>query len=479
MIRPRLLYLATALLLATGCPNDPTPSSTTGDDTDTTTAVTGFGTGDDAGATPTPDVQSSDTATPDASAPPDTNTTEDTGPAQPDTPEVQAPKIQVDPPEYTFSYLSPLPALLTRQFTIFNGGNAALTVTGVSLKAGSSADFGIIGIPPLPKTLNPGKHSFTIVSFSENEGGTGTLLVESTDPATPVLEVPLSSHLKGSNGPKEPCAAIKPSALNFGTVVRGETKTLSAELVNCGKDTDLTLTKITRSNFLFIELSQEMQVDPEPPMPLTLPPGGTLPINVTYAPLLAGPDIGYFLFHTDDPNEPTLQLDVSGLGVAPPIEELGLTIKVSWDADLCDIDSHLIEPGGSFFDCDTDCHFGNPAPDWGVKGDWKDDPFLDVDDIDGYGPEHTNISEPQPGTYKFVIHYYKDSFDFGDSTSTSTTVEVFNFGNKIAEFGPQFLDSTNWNWDVFEIEWPSKNITPLGNTYQVPSSAVKTCLPWP
>ena len=39
------------------------------------------------------------------------------------------------------------------------------------------------------------------------------------------------------------------------------------------------------------------------------------------------------------------------------------------------------------------------------------------------------------------------------------------------EFGPQLLQRTNDTWDVFEIEWPSRNVTPLGGiTNAAPSS---------
>jgi hypothetical protein len=392
-------------------------------------------------------------------------------------PPPQEPDIVVDPPEYTFSYLSPLPAMLTRQFTIFNSGTTTLTITAVGMKPGSSPDFGLIGVPPMPKKLLPGDHTIMIGRFLETAGGDGAIVVESDDPDSPVIEVPLESHLKASVGSKDPCVQLVPSGLGFGNVQRGDVKILSAELQNCSTDTPLVLSNITRSSFFFIPLTEEFQIVPMPALPTTIPPGGVLPLDIAYAPLLAGPDIGSFLFHTDDPAEPQSQLDVSGVGTQPPPEELELTIKLSWDTDSTDVDSHLIQPGGSFFDCATDCHFGNPSPDWGIAGDWKDDPFLDVDDVDGFGPEHTNISVPQPGIYKFVVHYYDDTFEDSSSASTNAIVEVFNLGQKIGEFGPVNLDQTNRNWDVFEIEWPSLNITELGNTYVVPQSAVQTCFP--
>ena len=97
-----------------------------------------------------------------------------------------------------------------------------------------------------------------------------------------------------------------------------------------------------------------------------------------------------------------------------------------------------------------------------------------------------NISEPAAGLYRFIVHYYLDTYDeglFGEgsgSVSTNVTVKVLSFGQPIATFGPVLLDQTNRNWDVFELEWFDVNTPPtiieLGNTYLVSSSAVKACM---
>lgn len=485
MRRMRALFVSISACFTLACPG-PTGGDRAGGDAGSSDGTGGaqFQTAD---ASPTSEVDTGpeptkpDTAevpdvavavdVPDDSAPDTVMSAEDTGPPEPGTPVIIA-----DPAEYTFSYISPLPQPLTRQFNIVNQGNAALTVTAVSLAPGGSSDFSVVAVPPMPKVLNPGDHTLVIVLFQEKVGlGTATLQITSSDPKTPVLDVPLASYIKANVGSPDPCVQIMPSVLNFGSVQRGDTKTLPAILKNCSDQVPLVLSAITRSSFLFFPLSEELQITPMPALPTTIPPGQGIPVDVTYAPLLAGPDAGYFLFHTDDPAEPQVQLDVAGFGTQPPPEELALTIKLSWDTDQTDVDSHLIQPGGSFFDCKTDCHFGNPSPDWGTAGAWQDDPFLDLDDVDGFGPEHTNISEPQPGTYRFIVHYYDDTYEGSSSDSATATVEVFSFGNKIGEFGPQVLTGTNHTWDVFDVVWPGLALTPLNNDYTVPSSAVKTC----
>lgn len=434
---------------ADGAEGDTSPAgdTATGDDTgapaDTTALPTDTGTGGDT-TTPT-DTGATDTASP------------------------QGPEIFVDPPQYTFSYIAPLTTDPVRQVTIYNVGTTDLVITGLAWLPGSSPDFDIVLLPPLPKAIAPQRSTLVNVRFRDISGGLGTLRISSNDAAHPTVDVVFDSYLKSGSASPEPCGQIVPSKLDFGQVVRGNTVTKSATLTNCGTTSNLVVSSVARSTFFFLTLSDEFQITNLPTLPVTLQPGQSIPVDVAYTPLLAGLDTGYFSFHTDDPNEPELKLDVSAIGKAPPPETLGLRVKIAWNTNDTDVDSHLLAPGGVLFDCVTDCFFGNPSPDWGVIGDWIDDPFLDVDDVDGYGPENINISEPLAGTYKFVVHYYADSHN-GGAQSSATTVELYSYNTLIGTFGPTTLQSTGHTWDVFTVEWPSLNVTTLGNLYQYSGS---------
>lgn len=395
------------------------------------------------------------------------------------------PAIAVDPMIHTFSYISPLTNAMVRQINIGNMGQSPLHVDAIEFASNSSSDFAWVLKPTTPKTLAPGKWTMFEVRFACDiiggpcKGDDGFIEVMSDDPETPVTTITLKSQVKGAVAQPEPCGLLNPTSLNFGQVTRGEFKTMSATLTNCSTEEALTVNKVTRSSFLFMSLTQEFQMDLEGQTPVTLGPGESLPIEVTYTPQLAGADAGYFVLQTDDATTPNMQLDVSAVGVSPPPEEIGLAIRLSWDTDETDVDSHFIAPGGSFFHCDLDCHYQNPSPDWGVQGDWSDDPFLDVDDVDGYGPENVNISAPQPGVYTFIVHYYDDTYDFSSPTASNATVEILSYGVVTHTFGPEYLQGTNWNWDVFEVEWPpvngTLNVTTLGNVYQVSQSQIKSC----
>ncbi|PKN56092.1 MAG: hypothetical protein CVU56_17800 [Deltaproteobacteria bacterium HGW-Deltaproteobacteria-14] len=428
--------------------------TTAGIDTDAPPSDTGGAA--DTGEPPTDTGGAADTTPPS-----DTTAADTAGP--------QGPEIAVDPAQYTFSYITPLTVDPTRQVTIYNLGTTDLTITGMAWLPGSSPDFDIILLPPLPKVIAPQKSTLVSVRFRNISGGVGTLRISSNDPARPTVDVVFDSYLKSGTATPEPCGQIVPSKLDFGQVVRGNTVTKTATLTNCGTTSPLVVSSVTRSTFFFLTLSDEFQITNLPPTPITLQPGQSIPIDVAYTPLLAGLDTGYFAFNVDDPNEPQLKLDVSAVGKAPPPETLGLRVKISWNTNDTDVDSHLLAPGGTLFDCVLDCFFGNPSPDWGVIGDWLDDPFLDVDDVDGYGPENINISEPMAGTYKFVVHYYADSHQ-GGSQSSATTVELYSYNTLIGTFGPTTLQSTGHTWDVFTVEWPSLNVTTLGNMYQNSSS---------
>jgi hypothetical protein len=271
--------------------------------------------------------------------------------------------------------------------------------------------------------------------------------------------------------------------LDFGSVVRGTSKTLTATLTNCSEEVPLVVNNVVRSQFLFQALTDEFQINLEGQTPITLEPGETYDLEVSYTPQLAGLDAGYFRLMTDDPNDVYQQLNVNGVGESPPPEEVGLMIRLSWDTDDTDVDSHLYYPGATFFDCDLDCHFGNPSPDWGVQDDWTDDPFLDVDDVDGFGPEQTNVSEPQPGSYRFVAHYYDDTYDGSFPQGTNATVELLSYGTVVATFGPVNLPKRNWVWEVVDVVWPPQGgalqYTEINNTYPVAQSAVAACGLWP
>lgn len=398
-------------------------------------------------------------------------TPEDTVPVDP-----AAPDILVDPLAYTFTYVPGVVNPATTSVQICNQGTGTLKITGIQWADGSSPEFTFMALPPLPATVHPYDHTAVTVVFNEKAPhGPADLVITSNDSDSSEVLVHFNSQPIAED---QPCIQIQPSSLNFGQVERGDTKVLGFSIINCSSSSELQIVQVERSTFFGMPLTNEFQLVPTFPTPSMVGANQSMPWQLSYSPGLAGPDNGYFLFYNNDASQPQAKLDVSGIGVPPPLEEIGLHVELEWDTDNCDVDLHLLAPGGTFFDCDLDCHFGNPSPDWGTQGDVIDDPFLDYDDIDGYGPENTNINEPQPGTYKILLHYYNDKYEGIGGGPTYAIVRVYSYGQLLDQFGPQNLDHTNRNWDVCLVDWPSANITPLGNTYMVSSSDVGSCMPF-
>lgn len=387
--------------------------------------------------------------------------------------EVPAADITVDPTQYMFTYLPGVYNPQTKVVNIYNEGKMSLTVTGISWRPGSSSEFTLMALPPLPKKLNPGEQTSVTVIFKEaSPHGNATLVIASNDPDEPEVDVLFQGQSKTGD---EPCGQVYPTALNFGQVVRGQTKTLGFEVRNCSSTLPLTITQIKRSTFFGMALTDEFQID-NAPNGFTLGPSQAMPLTVTYAPGLAGIDNGYFTFVPSDASAGEMKLDVYGVGTPPPLEEIGIHVELEWDVDNSDVDLHLIRPGGTLFDCESDCYYANSNPNWGDQNDTMDDPFLDYDDVDGYGPENTNLSEPIPGTYKVAMHYYNDSYEGYTGGATKVTVRVYSYGNLLGTYGPTTLTHTGHMWDVCNIQWPGAAITVLNTLYEAPSQPA--CFNW-
>ncbi|MEW5852230.1 MAG: hypothetical protein AB2A00_25800 [Myxococcota bacterium] len=133
-----------------------------------------------------------------------------------------------------------------------------------------------------------------------------------------------------------------------------------------------------------------------------------------------------------------------------------LHIQLVWDVDTSDVDMHLLGPsGGNWFSSPADCYFSNRNPEWSVAGNANDNPSLDIDDTDGFGPENINVVSPANGSYQIGVHYWCDD---GLTTPTVATVRVFCNGTLRREFQRTLSDSRQW-WLVGSVDWPSCNIT--------------------
>ncbi|MFW6049968.1 MAG: PKD domain-containing protein [Myxococcota bacterium] len=177
---------------------------------------------------------------------------------------------------------------------------------------------------------------------------------------------------------------------------------------------------------------------------------------------------------TDDDGE-TGSCDV----LVTALAQEGLRVEIYWNGppdrscgtprvpgcDATDVDVHLLRPGReAWFDDDGDCYWFNCNAMQGHRLNWftparEDDPRLDLDDVEGFGPENINIDEPAAGVYRVGV----DFWDGDGSTTADVVVNIYcsaGSSEPVASFGPVTLRdrrsgppaADNDFWRVADVE---------------------------
>ncbi|MDO9255335.1 MAG: hypothetical protein Q7U54_07485 [Bacteroidales bacterium] len=154
---------------------------------------------------------------------------------------------------------------------------------------------------------------------------------------------------------------------------------------------------------------------------------------------------------------------VKEINVVGDIPILDLFTELRWNTDYSDVDFHLLPPGSGLSELWTykDCFYYNKGTTWGG--------YLDVDDVDGYGPEHITIPQSKlNGKYRLFVHYYDEQGAGTTSAFVSVSVKNGLFHN----FGPYSLvnsggDSSGDLYEVCTIEYPLGTITPVNKYYNL------------
>lgn len=177
--------------------------------------------------------------------------------------------------------------------------------------------------------------------------------------------------------------------------------------------------------------------------------------RTTFTPDLAGEYRLEFTV-TDDDGE-----SASCIATVRAIANEGLRIEMFWDSPSTDMDLHLLNAGGERWRTNQDCYYVNctsrPYPSWGPRGD-EDDPNLDIDDTDGFGPENINIETPANGTYRVGTYAYRGN--------GSVTVRIYCGGSTTEPrrtFGPVTLRGTGGSHDF----WRVADVTVRGDTCDI------------
>ena len=126
---------------------------------------------------------------------------------------------------------------------------------------------------------------------------------------------------------------------------------------------------------------------------------------------------------------------------------------------LCQPDLDGDGKADAFFHPLYDCYWANPQPNWGnVDPAVPDDPSLDLDDTDGWGPENLHLQAPSyGGEYALAVHYW-DAHELGPSVA-----KLLVYANGALQ--ATLLRSLNEcdMWQAGAVAWPSGKVVNAGS----------------
>lgn len=229
---------------------------------------------------------------------------------------VGLPKVALSPGALDFGTVCPGDSV-QRELTVTNVGTAPLTITNVSIGAGSTAGLSVLPIPALPVTLPVGAHlSFTVVFSPVGPFGgpvSGTVVVDTDDPVNPEVSVPIT----GSVG--QAVITVGSNALDFGGVptdnrTSPHANNLPLTIGNTG-NCSVTLTSLAITG----PAAADYSIVGAPTLPLTIAGGSSITITVRFNPTAAGTRNATLTIGTNDPAHPTVDVSLTGEGLVPNI----------------------------------------------------------------------------------------------------------------------------------------------------------------
>jgi hypothetical protein len=192
--------------------------------------------------------------------------------------------------------------------SLTNSGGSSVTIT----QATASTGFSVSNLT-LPLTLTPGQ-SFTFgVVFAPTTSGSvvGTISVAS-NASNPQLQIALAGTGNAAAGQ----LGVNPGALNFGSVVVGQSHSMTATLTATGSSVVVSSASAGSSEFAV----------GGPSLPLTIPPGQSASFSVTFTPQSSGTASAGASFVSNATNS-TMKVSLTGSGTPPPQH----SVNLSWN----------------------------------------------------------------------------------------------------------------------------------------------------
>ncbi len=210
--------------------------------------------------------------------------------------------VQVTPTSLNFGTAT-VGTTIAQSVSLTNTGNNTVNITKASV---SSSQFSVSGLN-LPLSLSANQSATFQVWFNPTSGGSasGNLTLQ-TNSGVSVGQVALA----GTAIPIPPQASVTPTNLNLGTSTVGTTANAAVTVTNLG-GSNLTVSLISVSAGPFGVSGVTT--------PLTITPGKAAAMNVSYSPTITGTTTGSITITSNDLQNPTSVISLSGTATAAAI----------------------------------------------------------------------------------------------------------------------------------------------------------------
>ena len=139
--------------------------------------------------------------------------------------------------------------------------------------------------------------------------------------------------------------------------------------------------------------------------------------------------------------------------ITPLVPEGNVRIVLEWNRKPDDLDSHLFNP-------DQRIHIYFPDDSKKAKRNGELVANLDVDDVDGEGPETTTILKQLPGKYIFLVHNFTDKDNSSSDTMAASNARVTVYVGNNEPLVFTVPNQPGIVWEVFTLE--NGVVTPSG-----------------
>lgn len=194
--------------------------------------------------------------------------------------------------------------------TLTSNGTAPVVLSSLQL-AGTGFSVDPVALPAMlavGQSLSLGLH------FSPSSAGSaeGSLTLSDNVAGSPQV-----INLKGeAKSTQRRAVSVSPGSLDFGSVTTGSTATKTITLVSTGNQA-VTIDALTASGSGFSLAPQTL--------PIVLQPGQQVSVSLTLDPVSTGSQTGDLSIHSNDSNTPSVQVPLTGRGVAPTVPSLSVS----------------------------------------------------------------------------------------------------------------------------------------------------------